>query len=267
MIHKLQRLKSKRGFTMLELVVVIAIIAVMVASVLVSGNSRQSRINSANTAAYNFYSALQTEFTNFQMFDGPLTMTLNSKYSEFTSDVDNLLNGAAWKTYGGIKYYPAVGGNYPFAFAEEAEPHLTGTPKNAEIYLEFQASNGNIRVWWAKTMNDLISGGGAPDTSELSAVLEQEMKDRINYNDGYYYAKVSYKAPTGVELSRYDYRAVSVKVDWTAYTNKQMKAADSATYRFKSQNILFNGQVCGVCAGNGSSLGTTGTTFVPTVSP
>lgn len=263
MIHKLQRLKSKRGFTILELVVVIAIIAVMVASVLVSGNSRQSRINSANTAAYNFYSALQTEFTNFQMFDGPLTMTLNDVYAGKKSGISGISDIHANSEYGGIKYYPEAGGNYPYAgVTATGETHLNGTPKTAELYLEFRVTNGNIKVWWANTMNALISAG-APANSELSAVLEQEMARRIEYNDGYYYAKVSYTLPTSSTsgFSKYDYRATSVKVDWTAYTKKQMKATDSATYRFKSQNLLFNGQVCGVCAGNGSSLGTTGTTL------
>lgn len=81
MIHTLQRLKAKRGFTMIELIVVVGIIAVMLATVLVGTNNRQNRISSANSAAKDFYSALQTEFTNFQMFDGPLTMTLDGVYS------------------------------------------------------------------------------------------------------------------------------------------------------------------------------------------
>lgn len=265
MIHTLQRLKAKRGFTMIELIVVVGIIAVMLATVLVGTNNRQNRISSANSAAKDFYSALQTEFTNFQMFDGPLTMTLDGVYSLNKNDISAIKKN---DPNGGMKYYPAAGGNYPYAGALGGETHLNGTPKTAELYLEFHAVNGNIDVRWANTISALI-GTGAPANSELSAVLEREMQRRIEYNDGYYYAKVSYTPPsTSISgFTKYDFRTSSVKVDWAAYTRKQMRSADPSTYTFKMQNLLSNGQVCGVVAGSGSTLGTTGTSFVPTVTP
>lgn len=269
MVHKLQRLKAKRGFTVIEMIVVVAIIGVLVGSVFASGNNRQKRINSANSAAYEFYSALQTEFTNFQMFDGPLTMTLNDAYAGKKSGISGISDIGANSQYGGIKYYPAAGGNYPYAgVTATGETHLDGTPKTAELYLEFHAVNGNIDVRWANTISALI-GTGAPANSELSAVLEREMQRRIEYNDGYYYAKVSYTPPsTSISgFTKYDFRTSSVKVDWAAYTRKQMRSADPSTYTFKMQNLLSNGQVCGVVAGSGSTLGTTGTSFVPTVTP
>lgn len=214
MIRTIQRLKAKRGFTVIELVVVIAIIAIMVSTVLVGTNNRQKRINSANSAAADFYSALQTEFINFQMFDGPLTMSLDGVYS---ANRDNISVIGANSPNGGVKYYPAAGGNYPYAGAAVGETHLDGTPKAAELYLEFRVSGSNFKVWWANTMDALI-GASAPATSELGAVLEQEMKDRIEYSDGYYYAEVSYIPPTAGGVSaptKYDYRAASVKVKWT----------------------------------------------------
>lgn len=271
MIHKLQRLKSKRGFTMLELVVVIAIIGIMLAAVLVGGNNRQSRINSANSSASDFYSALQTEFTNFQMFDGPLTMSLNDAYAGKVAGITKIADIGANSQYGGIKYYPAAGGNYPYAGNTlAAETHRDGTPKAAELYLEFHAVNGRITVSWANSMSDLINSNAAPANSELGAVLKQEMEDRIEYSDGYYYAKVSYALPSMAGIAnptKYDYRCNSVKVDWTAYTKKRMTATNSATYMFKSQNLLSNGQVCGVCAGGGLTLGTTGTSFLTAGTP
>lgn len=264
MIHTLQKLKAKRGFTIIELVVVLAIIAIMVSAVLVGSNNRGRRIISANSAASDFYAAMQTQFIDFQMFDGPLTLTLNKRYSEHNTDVSVFLRDNA--QYAGMKYYPTAGGNYPYAF-QDGETHLEGTPKEAEIYFEFKVTNGNIEVLWADTMSALI-GSGAPANSELSAVMKQNMQDRLEYSDGYYYAKVSYTPPEpsapGAKLSKYDYRTNSIKVDWTAYTKKEIRLDNSNTYTFKMQNVLASGQICGICASDGVTLGETASAFVTT---
>lgn len=258
----------------MELIIVLAIIGIMTAAVLAGGNTRQKRINAANSTAMDLYSALQTEFTNFQMFDGPLTMTLNAQYTnaENINDVGKIIQGDNMNLYGGMKYYPAAGGNYPFISADADEPHLTGTPKTAAIYLRFRAQNGHISVSWAKDIETLLKGEGGSTAvsdkkSELCAVLEQEMPERIEYDDGYYYARISYEAPYAKEggvdkPTKYDYRARTVKVDWTAFTTREVTFDNSKTYTFKSQNVLQTGQVCGVCGGDSTSLGTSGTTFI-----
>lgn len=247
MIKRLQKLKARRGFTMIELIVVVAIIAVMSATVIVGLSTSKSKIEEANTAASDFYNAIQAEFTNFQMFDGPLTMTLNKAYSNISLIGKNSDNG-------GIKYYPAVGGNYPFAGKiDSGETHASGKPKNAAVYIEICARGGMLRhVNYANDIKALLTMKGAVGSgntgAQLCQVLANEMKDRLEYRDGYYYARISYDAPDYyVGSSEYDYRNVSVKVNWAAFSKDEL-TEDEDSYTFGKQNIALDGHVVGVHA-------------------
>lgn len=266
MIKKLHKLKSGRGFTTIELIVVVAILAVLVSTVFVSSSNKRDRIKDANSTAADFYSAVQTEFTRFQMYDAPLTVTLSNAYK-----TPNLLQTDS--KLGGVKYFPAVGGNYPFKASDapaSADAHLTELPKANSIFIEVYVIAGRIKhVDWAvggiETLLAKTGGTAAADKSELSAVLELEMKERMEYKDGYYYARISYTPPTGIGPTKYDYRERSVKVMWTAYTSKEITNGNASSYTFKTQNTLESGYICGVCkpkSGAYSTLGTPGTNFL-----
>lgn len=260
MIGRLQRLKAKRGFSMVELIIVIAIIAIMSATALAGSSNRREKIIEANAAADDFYVALQAEFTNFQMFDGPLTMTLNKQYK-------NLETVQANNEFCGVKWFPAAGGNYPYEGYETGDDHQTSMPRDAALYVEMYAFGGTLRrVNYANDLNALImmQSSSGNETAELCAVLLQEMKGRLEYRDGYYYARISYKAPgipadPSQPLSLFDYRSLPVTVDWTAYCSKEVVNSDEV---FQSQNLLSDNGVCGVHATGGyQALGTTGTSF------
>ena len=260
MIKRLQKIKSKRGFTLIELIVVIAVIAVLVGTILVGLDTTSAKVEESKSTASDFYSAIQTEFTNFQMYDGPLTMTLNEAYKGSVASL-----GAG---NGGIKYYPAVGGNYPFAgVTAVGETHANGMPKTAAVYLEFYASYGILRhVNYSNSLTTLrgMTGAGNED-AQLCVVLKEGMKERMTFKDGYYYAKVQYTAPAaspGGYLSKYDYRSCGVTVEWAAYSPKEM-TSDEDTYTFKSNNILRSGTICGVhTTTKYPNLGQTGTGFL-----
>ena len=258
MIRKLQRLKSKRGFTIIELIVVIAIIGIMTASIVASANTRSSKIKEANYTAHDFYLALQSEFTRMQMLDCPLTMTLADKYST-DSGLSEIQSD--WQRYGGVKYYPAVGGNYPFASADmplDTAGQLSDVPKEMSIFIEAYVIAGNLKhVDFADTASSLYAMTGS-HTTELGAVLMQEMNGRMEYKDGYYYAKVSYAPPSGVSLSVYDYKTIPIKVEWAAYCTDEI-TSDTNTQTFgANNNMLASNKVCGVCAEGGSTVGTAG---------
>lgn len=250
MIKRLQKLKARRGFTMIELIVVIAIIAVMSATVIVGLNTNKSKIEEANTAAADFYTAIQAEFTNFQMFDGPLTMTLNKAYN------DNIFNLGTNSDNGGIKYYPWAGGNYPFSgLVVGGETHANGKPKAAAVFVEICARGGMLRhVNYANELETLLTMKGAIGSgntnAQLCLVLANEMKDRMEYRDGYYYARISYTPPTwdaGHPPSGYDFRNVSVHVSWAAFSKDEL-TEDEATYTFGRNNVSLDGHIVGVHA-------------------
>lgn len=262
MLKRIHRLKSKRGFTMIEMIVVVAIIAIMVGMILGSTNNQRDHIKDANQAAADFYSAVQTEFTNLQMFDGPLTMTLSDMYTTNFTGITHT-SGA----YKGIKYYPLAGGNYPFdGTLDVGETHETGRPKKCELFIEMYCFNGNIRrVNHASTADALFSlTGDGNKNAELCLVLQNELEDRMDFRDGYYYAKISYdpaSALAKVPPSKNDFREITVKVDWTAYCAHEI-VNDSQTRNFRKQNILRSGAICGVYFTTGNwTLGETGTTF------
>lgn len=282
----------------MEMIIVIAIIAIMTGTITANTSSRLNRIREANSTAQDFYTVIQTEFTRFQMFDGPLTMSLSKRYTDAglkTVLASDALNG---RKYGGLLWYPRAGGNYPISNNSTYMTHAgvwdsatrwrnEALPVPAGLTIEVHVENNKIlSVDWAYTTAELF--GKQPDEagltdaadinaarSELSAVLQMELDRKMDYKDGYYYARVTYtndevtdpyKANFVLEnASSASIRASAVTVAWAAYCRRQFNTTDSNTYTFRKAYTSNSGEIVGVVGGTaatGSYLGDTGSSFL-----
>lgn len=255
MIRKLQALRARKGFTIIELIVVVAIIAVMMAIIFPLLSVEKSRIQEANSASRDFYTAMQTVMTLYSMYEGPLSPVYQ----------DN-------PDYGEMRYYEKMGGNYPYKKGTTAGD----IPGTASLYVEITAKNAQITDIYTYVADgsdaDYADGAGFFELCKRSAdnketefgrLLKAEIEDRIHYQDGCYYAKVTYKnvltdtIPAKME-------AETVKVEYTGFSRKPLPAVSGITFdeykdgvmTFAEDNKLNNGDVFGVCAPLNTSTST-----------
>lgn len=281
MIRFLQRQKAKKGFTIIELIVVIAILAVLMAVILPQLSTQRSRISEAKAAASDFYAAIQTTMNYYSVYDGQLLSD-----DTVTNETDVM------------RYYKLLGGNYPFNADEHSDHAIDdmGYPDNISMYIMVYAKNDIIQETNIVTrlsnknsgsengMFQLLKRGKKDDGSddgssahEFIRILQGEIDDRVTFNDGYYYAKVVFNFDGSLDLegNPIDINLYTIKVEYTAYCRKQLPNAAGTTYDTFSKSITFGnkdyilnwngGEVCGTCAAwdttNNNCIGLAGTTL------
>lgn len=244
MIERLQRLKAKKGFTIIELVVVIAIMGVLMAIVFPMLSNKKARKDEANSAARDFYAAVQSAMTKYSMYEGALSpqFQLNPKL-------------------GDMYYYEKLGGNYPYQKGTEPGD----IPYTASMYIEFATKNGAITEVYTyvatgtdagyangQGLYELCKRSADCKDTEFGRLLKEAIEDRINYQDGFYYAKVNYKQVlTGTIPAKME--AETVKVQYTAYGRTRLPDAGGSFTAFQNDNMYFgddyvlnSGEVMGV---------------------
>ena len=266
MIRFLQKQKSKKGFTIVELIVVIAIIAVMLAMILPAVSSQRARINEARSAAKDFYAAIQTVVNYFSGYEGQLLSNDSiTPPGESVSDAN--------KKKEVVRYYTALQGNYPFdpAYPGTAPVELAVPEEEVYMYIMVHAWNNTIQeirvVSRTKSnpnqpkngMYQLLQQNPAETNTEFGLVLAGEIDKRVSFNDGYYYAKVVFDPGTDAD----DIGMRTVKVEYTAFCRKAFELAP-ADYNDDYMNKLTfgkdyvlnwnGGEVCGTCAANDTGL-------------
>jgi prepilin-type N-terminal cleavage/methylation domain-containing protein len=233
-------MRAKKGFTLVELIVVIAMIAVLAAIILPNISSDKSRIQAANIAARDFYSSVQYCFTKYMKYEAELSI-------EIAKDTES-------QKY--ITYQRKLNGNYP-----------TGD----YTYVEMRVEQNLIKyVHVRKSLSELLLDTSEASDTAFERLLANDIDNVLETStDGYYFAVIEYK-DTSTVLSD---ATATVKVQSAFYSQWDIAPVTGETNTFREENLLFiednilaNGNICGSCTSakdvNNRRVGTVGTYFM-----
>lgn len=236
MIRYLQRLKAKKGFTVVELIVVIAIIAVLTAVILSNAGTENERIQAANAAARDFYSTVQYSFTKYMKYEAALSIDI-AKDTTATNNSDKI-----------IHYYPQLNGNYP---REEDTFIKMFVDKNQIQYVKtFSGEGGFDSMLKDKTTPENMNDANVLNMFDkyLAKDFDTMMESNV---DGYYYAHITFDGAAEADAN---VKSAPVKVASAFYCARPFAefAGDPTTYllnnlKFEDYCRLSNGNICGVC--------------------
>lgn len=164
----MRRFLRKKGFSLVELIVVIAIIAVLLAMIVPSLSSRDANKKASILAARDFYSATQNLF---------------SKYSKYE---DYIYYGQKDETGKLIDYNKQLGGNYP-----------------AKKYLGVAMSVKKSKIEYVDIVGDdsaiicemrLYGKSGVSDETDFEKMFAKDIEPLFLQQDGIYYAYVTFSS-------------------------------------------------------------------------
>ncbi|MBE6889038.1 MAG: type II secretion system protein [Oscillospiraceae bacterium] len=217
MIRYFQNLKAKKGFTMVELIIVVAIIGVLIAIVAPLFSSDQARRDAADIYASDCYSGLQYNFTRYQKTEAPITPQLSLP---------------AEQTY--LKFNSDVGGNV-----------LTST-----IYIEIKYDQGIKYVHVSDSLFELTKLGDGASSTAFEKLIENDMNEIINGgSEGYYYAKVT------MDPKHYNLKVMTVHFIEARLPEVIGSVSDYKTnnLHFIESALLSSGYICGTCSSEKNS--------------
>ncbi len=242
MIRYLQHLRAKKGFTIIELIVVVAIIGVLIAVIVPNVGNDRSKIQAARTRANDFYSAVQYTFSKYARYESYLSMDLKTDIASRAF----------------IDYFPSVNGNYPV---------------NKVTFLEMRTnSSGDISyVHLATDLATLLSDTSTTSTNAFAELLAKDIASVFHGEDeGYYFAYIEFTDASAALTST----SATVKVKIAHYMSEDLPSSGATlTSDYINGNLIFseygrlaNNIIVGTCSdmsnSSGVYIGDTGTYFM-----
>ena len=226
MIRYLQRLKAKKGFTVIELIVVIAIIGVLTAVIVSNAGTDREKKQSAYNAAQDFYSTVQYSFTIYMKYESDLSLAIKNETASINSS-DKI-----------IKYHSKLNGNYP---------------QNKMTFIKMFIDKNQIKyVQTFTALKDMLSENTTVCRNKFDELLLNDFGTLMESNvDGYYYALVTFEG-AGADPTQAPVKVHSAYYSPNPFTEVN-GATDGVDYRinnlkFESWCRLSNGYICGVCS-------------------
>ena len=245
MIRYLHTMRAKKGFTMVELIIVIAIIAVLAAMVFPLFSNDDAKRDTAEVYASDFYASLQYCMTRYQKTD----YHINTEMAQAAADykADNTKNPY-------IVYDETKGQNVC------AVPHSAIAAYN--IYLEAYNDRGIKYVKLAYSLQNLLNDTATTSDIAAERLLQDDLEDIVNdMGEGYYYAVINYDSTFG-----------NFKVLTAHYCEDKLPAITNVgTYKDDNLMIVDEAELdcgisCGTCSSDrnstGSYVGSMGTYFL-----
>lgn len=224
MIKLLHKLKSRRGFTIVELIVVVAVIAIVAAMIMPTFDTRKANIEKAKSASHDMYNVMQSIFTKYSLYEAPLSIPLKSETTPTASSY--------------IHFFKKVGGNYPCKAGATSFPDM---PDTCDLFIEVAAKGGVIgEVNVGNTFETLLKRGSDVKGSALGELLKNDLETRIDLHDGYYYVKISYEKVAPVAPATTTDEVNPVKVSFAAFSEKQLPDFAGDWDQYVQKNLLFN---------------------------
>lgn len=245
MLRYLHRLREKRGFTIVELIVVIAIIAVLAAMVFPLFSNDDAKRDSAEIYAADFYASLQYCMTRYQKTEYHINTDMAKAAADFAADPSKI-------PY--VMYDPTKGQNVFY---------MPGGDTSYNIYIEVSYDKGINFVNVAHSLQELVNENPSSSDIAFEQLLENDLEGIMNEaGAGFYYAVVKYDSTNFGNF----------KVLTAHYCQDALPDCGSAA-TYKNDNLMFVdeaqlqcGIICGTCSSDqnatGVYTGTLGTYFL-----
>ena len=260
MIKQLHKMRAKRGFTMIELIIVVAIITVLAAMILPSLDTKKAAIDDANSASRDMYNVAQSIFTKYSLTEAPLNLGLKAEGNEAEKDSTKKYSEC-------VRFYKKAGGNFP---CKAGTITVSDMPETTELFIEVVAEKGIITAvnvaasdntgyadmyYTPKALKTLLMRGTDTQGTMFGEMFKNDLETRIDVHEGFYYIYVNYTAPPkeGGKPAAY---TNPVKVNYAAYSKARLPqlSGESAWNNYRLDYLDFSkgnyinkqGQIIGV---------------------